>query len=68
MGVPVVVVTHTIPPEWDYEGSSFTFVTDDIESAIAIASEIAGNKKYWCWWCKYHPPVLEIGLAGRNPY
>jgi dihydrofolate reductase len=44
MGVPVVVLTHSIPEEWDYEGSSFTFVSDGLESAIAKAREIAGEK------------------------
>jgi dihydrofolate reductase len=44
LGVPVVVLTHSIPQEWDYEGSPFTFVTDGIESAIEKAREIAGDK------------------------
>src|SRR4051794_19774170 len=34
MGVPVFVVTHSIPEEWVYEGSPFTFVTDGVESAV----------------------------------
>lgn len=45
MNVPVVVVTHNIPQEWVYEGSTFTFVTDGVESSIKKAQEIAGDKK-----------------------
>ena len=45
MGVPVVVVTHTVPDEWtDRRDSPFTFVTDGVESAIETAQQIAGSK------------------------
>src|SRR5947207_1167662 len=44
MNVPVFVVTHTVPKEWVYEGSPFTFVTDGVESAIAKARKTAGDK------------------------
>lgn len=44
LGVPHVVVTHTIPQDWMYEGSPFTFVTDGIASAVAQARQIAGKK------------------------
>ena len=44
MNVPIVVLTHHIPQEWIKEGSPFTFVTDGIESAIAKAKAIAGEK------------------------
>jgi dihydrofolate reductase len=47
MDVPVVVVTHStegVAPEWLHEDSVFTFVTDGIESAMAKAQEIAGEK------------------------
>jgi dihydrofolate reductase len=42
--VPVFVVTHTVPPEWVYEGSPFTFVTDGVESAVEQAKVVAGDK------------------------
>jgi dihydrofolate reductase len=42
--VPVFVVTHTVPPEWGYEGSPFTFVTDGVESAVEQAKAVAGDK------------------------
>lgn len=44
MNVPVVVVTHQIPQEWDKPGTLFTFVTDGVENAIKKAREIAGDK------------------------
>jgi len=44
LGVPTFVVTHTVPQEWDYEGSPFTFVTEGIESAVEQAKTVAGDK------------------------
>ena len=44
LDVPVFVVTHTVPREWNYEGSPFTFVTDGLESAVEQARAVAGDK------------------------
>ena len=44
LGVPTFVVTHTVPQEWAYEGSPFTFVTDGVESAVEQAKAAAGGK------------------------
>ena len=44
LGVPTFVVTHTVPQEWIYEGSPFTFVTDGVESAVERAKAVAGDK------------------------
>ena len=44
LGVPTFVVTHTVPQEWAYEGSPFTFVTDGVESAVEQAKAVAGDK------------------------
>jgi len=44
LGVPTFVVTHTVPDEWVYEGSPFTFVTDGVESAVERARAVAGEK------------------------
>jgi dihydrofolate reductase len=44
LGVPTFVVTHTVPQEWVYEGSPFTFVTDGVESAVEQAKAVAGEK------------------------
>jgi dihydrofolate reductase len=43
-GIPAFIVTHSPPPEWVYEGSPFTFVTDGVESAIHQAKQAAGDK------------------------
>jgi dihydrofolate reductase len=44
LGVPTFVVTHTVPQEWAYEGSPFTFVTDGVESAVEQARAAAEDK------------------------
>ena len=44
LGVPTFIVSHTVPQEWVYEGSPFTFVTDGVESAVAQAKAVAGDK------------------------
>jgi dihydrofolate reductase len=48
LGVPVVVVTHSLPDDWieRHPDAPFTFVTDGgVERAVAIASEIAGESR-----------------------
>jgi dihydrofolate reductase len=44
LGVPTFVVTHSVPQEWVYEGSPYTFVTDGVESAVEQAKTVAGDK------------------------
>jgi dihydrofolate reductase len=44
LDVPVFVVTSSVPAEWVYQGSPFTFVTDGLESAVKQAKAIAGEK------------------------
>src|SRR5215218_7191666 len=44
LGVPTFVLTHTVPQEWVYEGSPFTFVTEGVERAVEWAKRAAGNK------------------------
>lgn len=43
-GGPCFIVTHTAPRGWTGEGSPFTFVTDGVESAVAQARAVAGDK------------------------
>jgi dihydrofolate reductase len=43
LGVPVFVVTHSVPQEWEYQGSPFTFVRDGLKSAVAQAKAVAGD-------------------------
>jgi len=44
VGVPVFVVTHSVPQEWvdAHLDAPFTFVTEGVEKAVALASEVAG--------------------------
>jgi dihydrofolate reductase len=44
LDVPVFVVTHMVPREWNNEGSPFTFVTEGLESAVEQARAVAGDK------------------------
>lgn len=43
-GGPSFIVTHKPAPEWMYEGSPYTFVTDGVESAVAQAQQAAGDR------------------------
>src|SRR5574341_544518 len=62
LGAPVVVVTHSIPKEWDYEGSPFIFVTDGVESAIQKARLIAGDKNIGVGGADITRQCLKLGL------
>lgn len=62
MDVPVVVLTHTIPQEWAYEGSPFTFVTEGIEAAVEKARQIAGNKNIGVGGADVTRQCLKLGL------
>jgi dihydrofolate reductase len=44
LDVPVFVVGGSVPQEWVYDGSPFTFVTDGLESAVEQAKAVAGDK------------------------
>lgn len=44
MGMPVVVLSHSVPEGWPREDAPFTFVSDGIEKAIETAKELAGDK------------------------
>jgi dihydrofolate reductase len=63
MDVPVFVVTHHIPQEWaNKAGSPFTFVTDGVESAIAQAKAVAGNKNVGVAAANVAQQALRAGL------
>jgi dihydrofolate reductase len=51
-GVPVFVVTHHVPAGWPRADAPFTIVTDGLESAVAQAKQVAGDK--------------AVGVAGPN--
>jgi dihydrofolate reductase len=62
LGVPIFIVTHTIPQEWDKEGTPFTFVTDGVESAIEKARQVAGDKNIGISGSKIVQQCLKAGL------
>jgi dihydrofolate reductase len=62
MDVPVVVLTHSIPQEWTKDGSPFTFVTNGVESAVARAKELAGNKSVGVGGADITRQCLKLGL------
>ena len=61
-GTPCFIVTHTLPQEWNYEGSPFTFVTDGVESAIRQAKEAAGDKDVVVCTASILQQCLNAGL------
>lgn len=44
LGVPIFVLSHSVPDGWPREDVPVTFVTDGLESAIAQASAVAGDR------------------------
>jgi dihydrofolate reductase len=60
--VPCFIVTHTAPQEWVKEGSPFTFVTDGVESAIAQAKAVAGDKNIAVATATITQQCLKAGL------
>jgi dihydrofolate reductase len=62
LGVPIFIVTHTVPQEWVTEESPFTFVTDGVESAIEQAKQVAGEKNVSVGGSKIVQQCLKAGL------
>lgn len=62
LGVPTFVVTHTVPQDWVYEGSPYTFVTDGVESAIEQARAVAGDKTVAVGAASLAQQCLKLGL------
>lgn len=61
-GVPVFVVTHTVPDGHPRQSPNFTFVTDGIESAVAQAKAAAGEKTVGVATATITQQVLNAGL------
>jgi dihydrofolate reductase len=61
-GSPAFIVTHTVPQEWVYAGSPFTFVTDGVESAIRQAKQAAGDKDVVVCTASILQQCLNAGL------
>lgn len=63
LNVPIVVLTHHPPQEWiNKPDSPFTFVTDGVESAVAKAKEIAGDKSVGVGGADVTRQCLKLGL------
>jgi dihydrofolate reductase len=62
LGVPHFVMTHSVPQEWVYPGSLFTFVTDGIQSAVAQAKQAAGEKDVAISTASTLQQCLQVGL------
>ena len=59
---PCFIVTHNPPQEWVKEGSPFTFVTEGVESAIAQAKAVAGDKNVAVSTASTMQRALKAGL------
>ena len=62
MGVPTVVVSHSVPDGWPREGAPFEFVTDGIESAVERAKALAGDKAVGVNGGTIARQCLDVGL------
>jgi dihydrofolate reductase len=61
-GVPVVIVTHAAPAKVPDGPSTFTFVTDGIARAVALAKEAAGGKDVLVHGADIAQQLLRAGL------
>jgi dihydrofolate reductase len=64
-GAPVVVITHSIPEGWPRENSSVSFDTSGIESAMATAAKIAGDKAIALGSPSIIQQCLALGIVDR---
>ena len=66
MGVPAFILTHRPPPEdWPADNDAIRFVYDGIESAIAQAREVAGDKTVAVATPSTTRQAYEAGLLDR---
>lgn len=61
LGVPIFIVTHHPPPEWA-NSPWFTFVTEGVESTVAQAQKVAGDKPIAVGGTKIVQQVLKAGM------
>jgi dihydrofolate reductase len=65
LNVPVFVVTHDATQSWVGDEAPFTFVTDGVESAIARAQAVAGEKNVAVGAASIVQQCLRAGLLDR---
>lgn len=63
LGVPIFIVTHDPPEEWNKPDSPFTFVTDGVESAVAQAKRAAKGKNVSIGGSQIIQQALRAGLV-----
>ena len=61
-GGPCFIVTHNPPQAWVKPGSPFTFVTDGVESAVAQAKAVAGDKNVSISSASIAQQCIQAGL------
>jgi dihydrofolate reductase len=64
-GAPVIVVTHALPEGWPREGSTVSFVTDGIESAMRQAEAMAGDGVIALGSPTIIQQCLDLGIVDR---
>ncbi len=62
IGVPVFVVSHSVPDGWPRADAPFTFVTDGLESAVAQAKAVAGDKTVGVAGPSIAQQCINVGL------
>lgn len=62
LGVPVFIVSNSVPQAWVYEGSPFTFVTDGLERALEQAQAVAGDKDVGVGAASIVQQCIRLGL------
>jgi dihydrofolate reductase len=65
LGVPVIVVTHTVPDGWPRPDSTVLFNTEGIESAIDQARTVAAGKDIALGSPTIIQQCLDLGLVNR---
>jgi dihydrofolate reductase len=63
LSVPIFIVTHNPPQEWNKPDSPFTFVTDGVESAVAQAKQAANGKNVSIGGSQIIQQALRAGLV-----
>jgi dihydrofolate reductase len=61
-GLPLFIVTHAVPAQVPRGIAEYTFVTDDVERAIALAKAAAGDKDVGLMGSAVPRQALQLGL------
>lgn len=64
-GAPVIVVTHDVPEGWPREGSTVSFATGGVESALKEAETIAGDGVIALGSPSIIQQCLDLGVVDR---